>query len=319
MKVIDWNNISKSRIEKINKSKSIFILAPIDISEKKIISLTKKLNKNGSVNILWGIIKDKYIQGCEGAPQFESLKLSKLERVLTRNNAEAKIITYYARDINYLVEALRFKAVIMMNGSWYRTLHTNEFYWKINRLNIPYKIISPFTDSKEAVKYVEIKKTQVDRLVSYSQEEFYTDKQVFSILDKVSLQSYATDWRTSAILAKKSQEGYKLISHSHNVVVPYETYALHNGSLKEKHFSPPNDLNHFDTNHAEMELILNAMKARLSLKNKTIFINLLPCPTCSRMLLRTGLKEIVYTHDHSSGYAYRLLTENGKIVRRFIY
>ncbi len=91
---------------------------------------------------------------------------------------------------------------------------------------------------------------------------------------------------------------------------------MHNGALRERHFSPPNDLNYYDTVHAEVELLLEAQRQKLSLKNTSLCINLLPCPTCSRMIASSDILEVVYAFDHSEGYAVSLLERAGKIVRR---
>jgi deoxycytidylate deaminase len=65
-------------------------------------------------------------------------------------------------------------------------------------------------------------------------------------------------------------------------------------------------------------MIIEAQKQKLDLTGTTVFLNLMPCPTCTRMLCDTDIAEVVYTHDHSDGYALKLLTEAGKKVRRSI-
>jgi deoxycytidylate deaminase len=79
-----------------------------------------------------------------------------------------------------------------------------------------------------------------------------------------------------------------------------------------------NDLNHYDVNHAEVELITQAVRDHLDLAGTTLFINVLPCPTCARMLTSTDIAEFVYAEDHSSGYAIRMLEAAGKTVRRIV-
>jgi deoxycytidylate deaminase len=98
--------------------------------------------------------------------------------------------------------------------------------------------------------------------------------------------------------------------------VPFQTYAMHHGASRERHFSPPNDLNHYDTVHAEVEMLIQAQKSHLDLNSTSLFINVLPCPPCSRMLAETMISEVVYINDHSSGYAVQILELSGKKVRR---
>jgi deoxycytidylate deaminase len=93
---------------------------------------------------------------------------------------------------------------------------------------------------------------------------------------------------------------------------------MHYGAAREIHFSPPHDVNHYDTVHAEVELILQASRQKIGLKDTSFFINTLPCPMCARMLSQTDIKELVYQNDHSEGYAIKMLEACGKIVRRLV-
>nr|AIA17188.1 Cytidine and deoxycytidylate deaminase zinc-binding region [uncultured bacterium] len=116
----------------------------------------------------------------------------------------------------------------------------------------------------------------------------------------------------------KKNGKYKLLATTFNPVVPYQTYAMHHGASREINFSPPHDLNHYDTTHAEVELVIKAQKEKIDLKGTILFINLLPCPTCARMLSRTDIAEFVYVQDHSDGYAVKMLEASGKKVRRLV-
>ena len=129
--------------------------------------------------------------------------------------------------------------------------------------------------------------------------------------------SFDHSHQTGVALGRKSdEEVYELLATSFNQVVPYQTFAWHFGPSREKHFSPPNDLNHYDAVHAEVEMIIKTGRERIDLAGTTFFINLLPCPTCSRMLAQTDIDEFVYSVDHSEGYAVAMLEAAGKTVRR---
>ena len=108
------------------------------------------------------------------------------------------------------------------------------------------------------------------------------------------------------------------MASSFNRVVPYQTYSMHHGASREQLFSPSNDLNMYDTNHYEVELLVDALYSKLDLDGTTFFVNVMHCPTCARMLTRTGIQEFVYVHDHSDGYAAKLLESAGKKARRLL-
>ena len=119
-------------------------------------------------------------------------------------------------------------------------------------------------------------------------------------------------------LGRKKGSAYQLLATSHNTVVPFETYAMHNGAAREQHFSPMNDLNHYDTIHAEVAMIIKASREHIDLTGTTLFINLLPCPMCARMFTQTDIAEFIYSQHHSSGYGLKMLELAGKKVRRIV-
>ncbi len=47
--------------------------------------------------------------------------------------------------------------------------------------------------------------------------------------------------------------------------------------------------------HAETNAILKATKCGLSLKDSVIFITLSPCVDCAKLIIQTGIKEVVYS------------------------
>lgn len=145
-----------------------------------------------------------------------------------------------------------------------------------------------------------------------------TEEEMAAHAAKIATYSYDYSFQTGVALGKPVKNNYKLLACAFNKVVPFQTYAMHFGTSREMHFSPPHDLNHYDTIHAEVALIITAQKERISLAGTTLFINLLPCPSCARMLCETDIQDFVYQHDHSSGYAFDLLQKAGKHVRRIV-
>jgi deoxycytidylate deaminase len=194
----------------------------------------------------------------------------------------------------------------------------------LTKENIPYKLVSPFCDEDEARTYAD---TAIQEIVSkwknrvkLDPKKEYTATQLLEHANFIAKGSFDYSFQTGVTLGKPAgdKNSYNLLIAAHNTVVPFETYALHNGASRETNFSPPNDLNHYDAVHAEVELIVRCVKYGISLKDTALFINLLPCPTCARMLCETDIAEIVYQNDHSDGYAVKLLEKAGKTVRRMV-
>jgi len=339
--VVDWNKISEKQKKEISKDKPIFICGPRDISEKRILQLTKQLTKPPSPELgrgrsgvvvpalLWGCLKDEYIPEMKGE-QFRSLNVDKLNKALREIPDQVRndiiIFHYYQRDWIYILKELDFKAIILINGSWHRMIHVRPEFWEIVNKKTPYKLVSAFVNEEEAKKKFSIFNSQFSNKkfknlklkIKNSKKDLFTIEQLMQI--SLDAASHSWDWvfQTGCALAKENNKGYEFLLSSHNTVVPYESYSSHFGSVREKNFSPPNDANHYDTNHAEVELLIKAGDQKIDLDGTTLFINLLPCPSCAKMISRTKIKEIAYKHDHSDGYAFKLLTQSGKIVRRII-
>jgi deoxycytidylate deaminase len=304
MKVHDWNKLSDRRKQEISKRKAVFIAGSRELSPKRIAQLYKGLAKTG--DLVWGVLKDEYIPGFAGSPQFKSLKLSDLPA------GDYDVINYYQRDQEYLFAELDFKAVILVNGSWERMLHLRSDYWVLERKRVPSKRVSPFSSEAEAKAYPILIKDELEELLKFDAEKTYSAAELLELAGRVGKASFEWTFQTGAILSRQG----KVLAVSYNRIMPYETYALHHGSSKEQHFSPPNDQNHYDTNHAELELLIQALHRQISLKGCDLTINLLPCPACARALARTELKRIYYHLDHSEGYGFKLLTEAGKELIR---
>lgn len=302
MAIYDWNNLKKEEKNKINKARPIFIFGPREISTKRISQLVKQLSSKR--NVLFGCLKNEYVEGLEGSPQFRALRLEKIKKV--------DVLSYYQRDTEYILKELKFSGAIFINGSWSRLLHFRPEYWLVEKKKIPHKLVSGFVNEKEAREYQKTIQAELNKIGKYDKNKKYTDQELMALAKETAKKSFDTSAQVASVLAKNG----KVLLATHNVVVPFETYGMHYGYSKEKNFSPVNDQNHYDTNHSEMEIITQAAEKGISLKGTTLYVSLMPCPACARALSRTSIKRIVYAKDHSEGYAFDLFTKAGKEVER---
>ncbi len=311
MNIYQWNKLKDKQKKKISSARPIFILGSRDISSARIQELTKQLIKKRPV--VWGCLANQYIPGLENSPQFKSLSLEKLKKALTASeieNNQVDILQYDFRHVKYILRELKLSAVIGIYGSWHKAFHFSPIYFELNQKDLPYKLVSGFVNEEAAKNYAQ-ELVQIEQSIDLPGGEL-SDQELLALAAKVAHYSCDYTFQTGAVLAKENQ----VMATAYNQVVPYKTYSLHHGASKEKHFSPPQDLNYFDTNHAEVELMLKAAKQKIDLTGTTLYINLLPCPTCAKMIAQSPIEEIVYQHDHSQGYAFELLTNVGKKVRR---
>lgn len=315
----DWSELAFQSKKPLNNLRATFIAAPREMSDARFIALVKAYLPKG--NIVLGVAKEAYVDGFEGQAQFRTLQLGAVQKTIEKVNASAsphKIYTlsYLQRELPFMLEKLKLSSVIFVNGSWHTSFHMTPSYYSLVNRQIPYELVSPFIDEAEAKTYAA--EYDITQDIQNSISSVYTAEEMLTHAANAAKQSFDHTFQTGVALGKTTGKKYTLLATTFNRVVPYQTYAMHHGALREKHFSPANDLNHYDTVHAEMELVLYAQKHALSLKDTTLFINLMPCPTCARVLAESDISAFVYQHDHSDGYAARLFRDAGKDVERVI-
>lgn len=313
----DWAELAFSSKRPLTNLKATFIAAPRDISETRFTQIVKEYLPKG--NILLGISKEAFVEGFENQPQFAMLQQKRLQKIIDKvNQASAhKVYTlhYFQRELVAIVDKLTPPRALFINGSWARSFHTLPIYYLLSKKSIPYHLIAAFSDEVEALAY---EKATDKKIVASKLEGAFDEKALLMLTDEVAKASYDYGFQTGAILARSTKAGYQPVLSGFNKVVPFQTYALLHGASRETYFSPTNDQNHYDTIHAEMQLLTKALAEGISLKGLSLFVNLMPCPYCARTLSQTDITEVVYRMDHSEGYAANLLTKAGKTIRRIV-
>lgn len=312
----DWSDLAFGSKKPLNELRATFIAAPRELSAARFTELVKTYLPHG--NILLGIAKEPFVDGFDGQPQFKTLQLKTVAPIIDkvhRSSSPHKIyvINYLQRELPFMLRKLKIRRAVFINGSWHTSFHLTPTYYTLVNRQIPYELISPFTDETEAKAYAQRFAT---RELQPPSDALHTPEEMLKQAEAYAKLSFDHTFQTGVALGKKVKQKYKLLAATYNAVVPYQTYAMHYGASRETHFSPANDLNHYDTNHAEVALILQAQKQHIDLKNTTLFINLMPCPTCARMLSQSDISHFVYQHDHSDGYALKVLEAAGKHVER---
>jgi len=314
----NWADLAFESKKPLSSLKAVFIAAPREMSAARFIHIVKDYLPKGP--IILGLAKEDFIDGFEGQPQFKTLKREMVADVIDKVNSSSsknKIYTlrYQQRELQFILEKIKFSQVLFINGSWHHSFHTLPQYYTLSNNAIPYTLLSPFVDETEAREY-EAEKTSL--IPTIKAESLLSETEVMQLADQAARQSFDNGFQTGAVLARKTKDGYEYVDSGFNKVLPYQTSAFHHGATREIHFSPVNDLNHYDTIHAEMALLTGALKNGTSLKGLSLFVNLMPCPNCARNLAETELVEIVYRTDHSEGYAVQLFEKIHKQVRRVV-
>ena len=61
--------------------------------------------------------------------------------------------------------------------------------------------------------------------------------------------------------------------------------------------------------HAEANAILNYRGSGGSLENSTIYVTLFPCNECAKMIVQSGIKEVVYENDKHNGEPLNIVSK----------
>jgi len=314
--MFDWSDLAFGSKKPLRELKAIFVAAPRELSPKRFTQLLKEYLPQG--NLLLGIAKEEFIDGFEGQPQFKTLRIHAVQAIVdkvNRSNSRHKVYTlrYFQRELPFVLEKVNCKRALFVNGSWHHSFHMRPEFYALTKQQIHYELVSPFCNEAEAREYIaEVEQPLPQPTGSFSEVE------MLKIASQASHCSFDYTFQTGVALGKKLGKKYELLATACNNVVPFQGYALHYGSLREANFSPANDLNHYDTVHAEVALLVKAQKQTIDLHGTVLFINLLPCPTCARMFTQTDIAEFVYGEDHSAGYAVKLLEQAGKKVIRVV-
>lgn len=293
----------------------IFIAAPREISAARFKQIVKHYLPKAS--IVLGVSKEPCVVGFEGQPQFRMLERAAVQPIIDKVNAASSdrqiyVLEYSQTELAEVVAVHRFSRVLLVNGSWKFTFQNHPAHQVLVGSNIPFKYISPFSSEKEAKNYEALHRYEFEAPDEGSR---LTESDMLELVGEVAKKSYDYSFQTGAVLGRREGDFYQYLLAAFNKVVPYQTYALHHGNSRERHGSAVHDTAHYDTIHAEMFLLTEAIRKGVNLKDTTLFINLLPCPNCARVLSQTDISEVVYERDHSDGYAVRLLEASGKSVR----
>ena len=71
--------------------------------------------------------------------------------------------------------------------------------------------------------------------------------------------------------------------------------------------------------HAEMNAIIWAAKNGISIDGATIYVTLEPCSECSKNLIASGIKRIVYAKEYehtNSGIISKFIKDNGVVIEK---
>jgi dCMP deaminase len=298
----------------MKQEKTIFIAGSREMSPKRVLDLFKRYSKKGK--IIWGVYKEPFIKGFEEQPQFKTLNieiLNKFKTLLLKRDqtfdVRLEIIEYSQEDELEVINSLKIDKAIFINGSWKIVFHRRPIFELLKSKNIEFSLKSPFVDDAESLEYSKRIAESIEECIDALMHQciLTSDEDYLGLADIVAKRSFDYTWQTGAVLVRDG----KVILTAHNRILPYENFAMHNGSLREKNMSALNDVANYDTIHAEMNMVIKALNEKVDIKGSTLYVNLMPCPSCARVLALSGIKKVVCRERHFGDYAEELFSDMG--------
>ncbi len=319
-KTIDFADVTDETKRSLRGLRATFVMASRELSEKRLAQIVKQNLASGAV--IFGVANEAYVAGFEGQPQFRTLGLEPVEKLAAKIDqanvaATFQVVTYDQSDVDDVIRAIRPNKVIVDRGSYLYVFHVRSTFALLTKRGIPFEYVSPFCSDEEARDY----EKKIDGVIGQNlPKTFAGTGDEASIMQEAKIaakSSFDYSFQTGCVIAEKLKGGkYSPVLSTYNAVIPYQTYAMHHGNSREDNHVTTHDANHYDTIHAEMNALIGMMNRGETMQGKALFIPLLPCPSCARTLSQTGLAEVVYELDHSSGYAVRLFEQCGISVRK---
>ena len=70
--------------------------------------------------------------------------------------------------------------------------------------------------------------------------------------------------------------------------------------------------------HAEQNAIIQAAKHGTNIDSSTLYCTTMPCIICSKMIINSGIKRIVYQEGYPDDLAAEMIGESGVLMEKFV-
>lgn len=140
-----------------------------------------------------------------------------------------------------------------------------------------------------------------------------SDKSFINIAHEIASASKCVSKQVGAVIVK---DGRILSTGYNGTPAGYTNCCDHwNGEYTKEH----HDWSKTYEIHAEMNALIWAAREGISIKNATIYVTLEPCSDCSKNLIASGIKRIVYDrgYEHTnSDVVTKFLEDNGVVIEQ---
>ena len=122
----------------------------------------------------------------------------------------------------------------------------------------------------------------------------------------------------------RRQVGAVLVKNKHVLATGYNgppkgmKHCEETGCLREELGIPPGERHEICRGlHAEQNAIIQAAVFGISIDGSIIYVTNTPCVVCAKMLINSGVKEIIYDGNYPDDLAREMIDESHIKIRRF--
>tara|TARA_B110000908_G_C10238273_1_gene444636 strand:+ start:1199 stop:1657 length:459 start_codon:yes stop_codon:yes gene_type:complete len=144
---------------------------------------------------------------------------------------------------------------------------------------------------------------QLEQLLKTNTSRLSWDEYFISLTLLLATRSPSTRLQVGSVIVKNN----RIISSGYN---GFPSSTPHTSIMKNGH--------EINTIHSEINTICDAAKRGVSIEGATIYINFFPCIYCTKSIIASGIKHIIYYLDyHNDDLTYTLLKNSNISIRQF--
>lgn len=134
------------------------------------------------------------------------------------------------------------------------------------------------------------------------------DEYFMEIADLVKKRSTCLRRQVGAVIVKDN----RILTTGYNGAPPKMRHCEELGCLRQKLNIPSGERHELcRALHAEQNAIIQAAKHGISVEGATIYVTALPCVICTKILIASGIKRIVYKGNYPDELSQSMLDESG--------
>ena len=138
----------------------------------------------------------------------------------------------------------------------------------------------------------------LETILSSNTKRLTWDEYFVSLSLLLASRSPSTRLKVGSVIVKDN----RIISAGYN---GFPSSTPHTSIMKEGH--------EINTIHSEINSICDAAKRGVSIEGSTIYINYFPCIYCTKSIIASGIKKVVYYKDYHNDDLVHILFKNSNI------